>query len=61
MDFAIRYGRQLKLDGTKKSKSLDDRLPRLMESGDSLAIDLDRRDLKRKASECYKGFVIRYN
>ena len=58
-DFAIKYGRQLKLDWAKKAKSLHDRLSRTVETGDSLAVDLARRDLEREASECYKGFVVR--
>ena len=58
-DFAIKYGQQLQLDRAKKVKSLEDRLSRAVEVGDSLAIDLARRDLEREASECYKGFVVR--
>ena len=27
--------------------------------GDSLTIDLARRDLERETNECYKGFVVR--
>ena len=30
-----------------------------MESGDSLAVDLVKRDLEREASEHYKGYVVR--
>ena len=30
-----------------------------METGESLVVDLARRDLERKASERYKGFVVR--
>ena len=46
-DFAIKYGRQLKLDWAKKAKSLEDRLSQAVEN------------LKREASEHYKGFVVR--
>ena len=45
--------------GAKKAKSLDDRLSRAVERGNSLAIDLARQDLERQARECYKGFVVR--
>ena len=58
-DFTIKYGQQLQLDRAKKAKSLEDRLSRVVEGGDSLAVDLARRDLERKASERYKGFVAR--
>ena len=58
-DFAIKYGRQLKLYRAKKTKSLDDRLFQTVEMGDSLAVDLAWRDLEREASERYKGFVVR--
>ena len=40
------------------AKSLDDRLFLAVERGDSLAIDLARRDIEREASERYKGFVV---
>ena len=40
-------------------KSLEDRLSRAVEGGDSIAIDLAKGDLERKASERYKGFVVR--
>ena len=58
-DFAIKYSQQLALDRAKKAKSLEDRLSRAVEVGDSVAIDLARRDLERESSECYKGFVVR--
>ena len=58
-DFAIKYGRQLKLDRTKKVKSLDDRLSRAVERVDSLTVDLARQKLERETSERYKGFVVR--
>ena len=32
-DFAIKYGRQLNLDGTKMAKSLEDKLSRAVEVG----------------------------
>ena len=57
-DFAINYGTGLNLDRAKKVKSLEDRLSRAGE-GDSLAVDLAKGDLERKASERYKGFVVR--
>ena len=41
-DFAIKYSQQLKLDGAKKAKSLDDRLSRAVEAGDTVAVDLAR-------------------
>ena len=50
-EFAIKYGRQLKLGRTKMAKSLDGRPSRVVERGDSLAIDLARRDPEREASE----------
>ena len=46
-DFAIKYGRQFKLDRIKMVKSLDDRLSWAVERGNSLAIDLARRDIDR--------------
>ena len=58
-DFAIKYDRQLKLNKTKKATSLDDKFSRVVERGDSLALDRARRDLKRDASEWYKSFVVR--
>ena len=57
-DFSIECGWQLKLDRTEKAKSSDDRLSQVVERGDSLVIDLTRQDLKREASERYKGFVV---
>ena len=57
-DFAIKYGRQLKLDRTKKVKSSEDRFSWTVERRDSLAIELARRDLEREASERYKSFVV---
>ena len=51
-DFAMKYGRQLKLDRAKKVKSLDVRLSRAV-VGDSLAIDLAKWDIERKASKRY--------
>ena len=59
MDFAIKYDKQLNLDRAKKAKSLDDRLSRAVESEDSLAVDLARRDLERVACERYNCFVVR--
>ena len=58
-DFAIKYGRQFKLDRTKMVKSLEDRLSRMVERGDSVDMDLARRDLECEASERYKGLVVR--
>ena len=58
-DFAIKYSQQLALNRAKKAKSLEDRISRVVEGGDSVAIDLAKGDLERKASECYKGFVVR--
>ena len=55
-NFAIKYGRQVKLDRIKRAKSLEDRFFR---EGDSFTIDLARRDLEHEASERYKGFVVR--
>ena len=56
-DFAIKYGRQLNLDKTRKAKSIE-YFPG-GKWGDSLNAELARRDLERESSECYKGFVIR--
>ena len=39
-------------------KPLEDRLSRVVEGGDSLAVDLAKGDLEREASERYKGFVV---
>ena len=58
-DFATKYGRQLKLDRTAEAKSIDKRLSRPVAWEDSLGIQLARRDLERKSSECYKGYVVR--
>ena len=54
-DFAIKYSQQLALDRAKKAKSLEDRLSRAVEGGDSIA----KGDLEREVSERYKGFVVR--
>ena len=53
------YCRKLNLDRTKIAKSLEYKLSRAVEEGDSLAIDLAWQDLERKASERYKGYVVR--
>ena len=53
-DFAIKYGRQLNLDGTKVAKSLKDKLSRAKEGGDSLALDLARRDLEREVKKSFQ-------
>ena len=58
-DFAIKYSQQLALHRPKKAKSLEDRLSRAVEGGDSVAIDLAKGDLEHEASERYKGFVVR--
>ena len=58
-DFAIKYSQQLALYRAKKAKSLEDRLSRAVEVGDSVAIDLAKGNLEREASDCYKGFVVR--
>ena len=58
-DFAIKHGRQLKLDRAKKAKSSEDRLSKAVEREDSLVVDLPRRDLERKASGRYKVFLVR--
>ena len=58
-DFATKYGRQLNLDRTKEAKSIDDRLSRAVAGGDSLNVELARRDLERESSERYKGYVVR--
>ena len=55
-----KYGRQLNLDRTRKAKSIEDRLSRVVaDGGDSLNVELTRMDLERKSSERYKGFVVR--
>ena len=56
---AINYGTRLNLDRTKKVKSVEDRLSRAVEGGNSLAVDLAKADLEREASERYKGVVVR--
>ena len=58
-DFATKYGRQLNLDRTAEAKSIDDRLSRAVAGGDSLGVELARRDLERESSEHYKGSVVR--
>ena len=58
-ELAIKYVKQLVLDRAKKAKSLDDRLSRAVESGDSLAVDQASCYLEREVSERYKGFVVR--
>ena len=58
-DFATKYGRQLNLDRTTEAKSIDDRLSRAVAGGDSLGVELARRDLERESSERYKGSVVR--
>ena len=58
-DFATKYGRQLNLDRTAEVKSIEDRLSRAVARGDSLGVELARRDLERESSECYKGSVVR--
>ena len=58
-DFATKYGQQLKLDKAKEAKSIDDRLSRVVAGGDSLGVELARRDLERENSERYKGHVVR--
>ena len=58
-DFATKYGRQLNLDRTKEAKSIDDRLSRAVVGGNSLGVELARRDLERESSERYKGHVVR--
>ena len=58
-DFATKYGQQLKLDKAKEAKSIDDRLSRAVAGGNSLGVELARRDLERENSERYKGYVVR--
>ena len=58
-DFTIKYGKQFNLARAKKVKSLDDRLSWAVERGDSIAVDLAKRDLEREPSEHYKIFVVR--
>ena len=59
-DFATKYGRQLNLNRTAEAKSIEDRLSRAVEAGgDSLGVELARRDLERESSERYKGAVVR--
>ena len=53
-DFAIQYGRKLKM-----AKSLGDKLSRAAERGDSIAIDLARGDLKHKTVKRYQRYVVR--
>ena len=58
-DFATKYGQQLKLDKAKEAKSIDDRLSRAVAGGDSLGVELARKDLEPENSERYKGYVVR--
>ena len=58
-DFATKYGQQLNLDRTKEAKSIDDRLSRVVAGGDSLGVELARRDLEHDSSERYKRHVVR--
>ena len=58
-DFATKYGQQLNLDKAKEAKSIDDRLSRAAAGGDSLGVELARRDLECESSEHYKGHVVR--
>ena len=58
-DFAIKYSQQLALNRAKKAKTLEDRLSRAVEVGDSVAVDLAKGELELEASERYKGFVVR--
>ena len=58
-NFATKYGQQLKLDKAKEAKAIDDRLSRAVARGDSLGVELARRDLERENSERYKGYVVR--
>ena len=47
-DFATKYGQQLNLDRTAEVKSIEDRLSRAVDVGDSLGVELARRDLERE-------------
>ena len=58
-DFATKYGQQLSLDKAKEARSIEDRLSRAVAGGDSLGVELARRDLERENSERYKGYVVR--
>ena len=58
-NFTTKYSRQLNLDKAKEAKSIEDRLSRAVAGGDSLGVELARRDLVRESSERYKGFVVR--
>ena len=58
--FPTKYSRQLNLDRIKKAKSIEDRLSRAVTGvGDSLGVELARRNLERESSKRYKGFVVR--
>ena len=56
-DFAIKYGQKLKLDKAKKGE--EGKISRAVERGDSLVVELARRDLEREVSERHGGFVVR--
>ena len=58
-DFAIKYSQQLALNREKKTKSLEDRLSRWVEVGDSVSVDLALGDLERESNERYKCFIVR--
>ena len=45
-DSGTKYGRQLNLDRPRKAKSIEDRLSRVVAGGDSLVIELARKDLE---------------
>ena len=57
-DFPTKYGQQLNLDRTKEAKSKVKDFPGGW-LGESLTVELARRDLERESSERYKGFVVR--
>ena len=57
--FSIKYGRQLNLDRTKLTKSLEDKLSWALDGGDSLTVDLSWWDLEREDNKHYKGYVVR--
>ena len=58
-DFATKNGRQLNLDSTRKVNSIEGRRSGALDWGDSLNVELARRDLEHESSERYKGFIVR--
>ena len=57
--FTVKYCQKLALDKAKTEKSIEDRLNWAEKGGNPLEIELAKRNIECKASEHYKGFVVR--